>query len=73
MFNAQVKLIDDKQVRYSVTVYTDTLYEAEIYLTCLLSKQYDSRLIWLQYEEDTMYSIYDFTRKIGSIEIFLAD
>lgn len=73
MYNANVKLIDDKQVRYTVRVCADTLHQAEIYLTRLLSVRYDSRLIWLHYEQDLTYGLYDFTRKLGTIDIVLGD
>lgn len=73
MFNAKIKLIDDKQVRFRITVYVDTLYEAEICVTRLLSKNYIQKDIVLVYQYDLLYFMYEDDIKIGTVEIVLGD
>jgi len=73
MFNAQVKQHDDKQVRHDLIVYADTLHNAEIQICQFLDRMYDSKLFWLQYEHDLLYTIYNGTSEIGTVEILLED
>jgi hypothetical protein len=71
MYNAQITSVDNELVGNRITVYTDTLYEAEIYIKQYIGNLLDSRHITLQYMYDTMYYIFNHGVFIGKIEIEL--
>ena len=73
MFNAQIKQHDDKQVRHTFLMYVDTLHEAEILVCSYFDRMYDSRLFWLDYNDDLIYTIYNGTTEIGTVKIMLGD
>jgi len=73
MFNAKVKSVDDKHTRVSITVYTDTLHEAECYLRALIGTWYDSRHIELVHEHDLIYNVFDNDVLIGELHLRLGD
>lgn len=73
MFNAEIQQIDDKQARHNFVIYTDTLYEAEIYIRGLLQRMYGSSNIVLEYDHDLQYQFYYDELHVGSVTITLGE
>jgi len=73
MFTASILKEDDKEVRHNITVYTDTLHEAEICIIAFIGKVYDSRHIVIIHEHDLIYNVFNDGEYIGRLSIKLGD
>ena len=69
MFVASIQKEDDKQARHNISVYVDTLHEAEICITAFISRVCDSRHIVIVHEHDLIYYVYDDGMLIGLLAI----
>lgn len=58
MFTATVTKQDDIQTTHTISVYTDTLFEAELYVQAFFAEAYGTLDIALRYVESLEYALY---------------